>query len=232
MKTISAIGIASQVEMQLLVCFLPMFTLILTYCREKSNSMSETEVKEQIIESATKYFSRYGFHKTTMDEIAKNIHKAKGVLYYYFKSKEELFKEVLKKELGTLKEALLKIVNSKKNALAILTDYMLTRFKLLSNAVNYHETLKADFFEKYLFVKDVRDDFDSFEQAQLTTIIEKGNKEGYLNVNDVGPTVDVAMMIIKSIEIPLFLQEKYEMYENTLRDLINMITNSLTAQTK
>lgn len=194
--------------------------------------MSEVEVKDQIIESATKYFSKYGFHKTTMDEIARNIHKAKGVLYYYFKSKEELFNEVLKKELGTLKETLLKIVHSNNNALSILTDYMLTRFKLLNKAVNYHETLKADFFEKYDFVKDVRDDFDSFEQVQLTTIIEKGNVEGYLNVKDIGPTVDVAMMIIKSIEIPLFLQEKYELYENTLRDLINMITSSLTTHTK
>ena len=189
--------------------------------------MSEADVKRQIVESATKYFSRYGFHKTTMDEIAKNIHKAKGVLYYYFKSKEELFNEVLKQELDRLKAALLKIVQSKKNSLAILTDYMLTRFKLLNMAVNYHETLKADFFEKYHFVKNVMDDFEKFEQVQLRAIIEKGNEEGYLNVRDIGPTVDVAMMIIKSIEIPLFLQDKYKEYENTLRDLINMITNSL-----
>ena len=194
--------------------------------------MPETDVRKQIVESATKYFSRYGFHKTTMDEIAKNIHKAKGVLYYYFRNKEELFNEVLKQELGTLKAALLKIVHSNNNSLTILTDYMLARFKLLNKAVNYHETLKADFFEKYNFVKDVRDDFESFEQVQLTTIIEKGNVEGYLNVKNIGPTVDVAMMIIKSIEIPLFLQDKYEVYKNTLRDLITMITNSLRAQTK
>ncbi len=194
--------------------------------------MSELDVKEQIIESATKYFSRYGFHKTTMDEIAKNIHKAKGVLYYYFKSKEELFNEVLKQELDKLKAALLKIVQSNNNSLTILTDYMLTRFKLLNTAVNYHETLKADFFEKYHFVKNVRDDFERFEQTQITAIIEKGNEEGYLNVKNIGPTVDVAMMIIKSIEIPLFLQDKYQAYENTLHELINMITNSLKVHNK
>ena len=189
--------------------------------------MSEIDVKSQIIESATKYFSRYGFHKTTMDEIAQNIHKAKGVLYYYFRSKEELFNEVLKQELDKLKIALLKIIQSDKNSLSILTDYMLTRFKLLNAAVNYHETLKADFFEKYHFVKDVRDDFERFEQIQLKAIIVKGNEEGYLQVKNIDPTVDVAMMIIKGIEIPLFLQDKYEEYENTLKDLINMITGSL-----
>ena len=194
--------------------------------------MLESDVRQKIIESATKYFSKYGFHKTTMDEIAKNIHKAKGVLYYYFKNKEELFNEVLKQELGKLKEALLKIVQSNNNSLTILTDYMLTRFKLLNKAVNYHETLKADFFEKYNFVKDVRDDFERFEQIQLTAIIEKGNEEGYLDVKNIGPTVDVAMMIIKSIEIPLFLQDKYKAYKNTLHELINMITNGLQVNTE
>ena len=189
--------------------------------------MAEADVRNQIIESATKFFSRYGFHKTTMDEIARNIHKAKGVLYYYFRSKEELFNEVLKQELDQLKSALLKIIQSDKNSLSILTEYMLTRFKFLNTAVNYHETLKADFFEKYHFVKDVRDDFERFEQVQLKAIIEKGNAEGYLKVEHVDPTVDVAMMIIKGIEIPLFLQDKYKEYENTLKDLIHMITGSL-----
>lgn len=190
--------------------------------------MADTDVRGQIIDSATKYFSRYGFHKTTMDEIARHIHKAKGVLYYYFKNKEDLFNEVLKQELAAVKTALLKIVNSKKNSLSILTDYILTRFKLLNNAVNYHETLKADFFEKYHFVKDVREDFESFDQNQFSAIIQKGNEEGYLEVRNVGPTVDVAMMIIRSIEIPLFLQDKYKEYEKTIHELILMITSSLS----
>ena len=194
--------------------------------------MPAPDVKSQIIESATKYFSRYGFHKTTMDEIAKNIHKAKGVIYYYFKNKEELFNEVLKQELGKLKAALLKIINSNNNSLTILTDYILTRFRLLNKAVNYHETLKADFFEKYHFVKDVRDDFDDFEQTQLTVIIEKGNEEGYLNIKNIGPTVDVAMMIIKSIEIPLFLQDKYKEYNHTLYELMTMLTDGLQPDNK
>jgi AcrR family transcriptional regulator len=79
------------------------YSLNLTQLQQQPNLMSEIEVKSSIIESATKYFSKYGFHKTTMDEIAKHIHKAKGVLYYYFKSKEVLFNEVLKQELNIVK---------------------------------------------------------------------------------------------------------------------------------
>jgi AcrR family transcriptional regulator len=194
--------------------------------------MSEKDVKNSIVESATKYFSKYGFHKTTMDEIAKNIHKAKGVLYYYFKSKEELFNEVLKQELSNVKTELSKIINSSKDYLTIIKNYFLTRLKLLSTAINYHETLKADFFEKYYFVKDVRDDFAEFEYTQLTMLFKKGNSEGRLDIKNVKSTVNVVMMLLNSIELPLYLQNKYHEYEKTIDELVTMIINSLRSYKK
>ncbi len=194
--------------------------------------MQETDVKNLIVESATKYFSKFGFYKTTMDEIAKHIHKAKGVLYYYFKSKELLFNEVLKQELGTVKAELSKIVNSDKDSLFILKDYMLTRLRLLHKAVNYHETLKADFFDKYHFVKDVRDDFVEFERTQLTSILRKGKKEGYLDIKNINSTVNILMMVVNGIEIPLFLQDKYTQFETTIDELATMIVHSLKTQKK
>ncbi|UCH13591.1 MAG: helix-turn-helix transcriptional regulator [Bacteroidales bacterium] len=194
--------------------------------------MSETDIKNLIVESATKFFSKYGFHKTTMDEIAKHIHKAKGVLYYYFKSKEELFNEVLKQELSNVKTELSKIINSGKDYLTIIKNYFLTRLKLLSTAVNYHETLKADFFEKYHFVKDVRDEFAEFEYTQLTLLFRKGNSEGRLDIKNVKSTVNMVMMLLKSIELPLYLQNKYHEYEKTIDELVTMIINSLRSYKK
>jgi AcrR family transcriptional regulator len=194
--------------------------------------MKKSEVESLIVKSATKFFSKYGFYKTTMDEIAKQIHKAKGVLYYYFKSKEELFNEVLKQELNTVKTALKKIVDTDEDSLIIFKEYFLTRLKLLHKAVNYHETLKADFFEKYHFVKDVREDFAEFERVQLTIILKKGKNEGYLDVKNVNSTVNIIMMVINGIEIPLFLQNKYAEYETTIDELSSMIMNSLRTHKK
>ena len=194
--------------------------------------MSEKDVKNLIVESATKYFSKYGFHKTTMDEIANHIHKAKGVLYYYFKSKEELFNEVLKKELSDVKTELSKIIDSGKDYLTIIKNYFLTRLKLLSTAVNYHETLKADFFEKYHFVKDVRDDFAEFEYTQLNRIFKKGTSEGYLDIKNIKSTVNMVMMLLNSVELPLYLQNKYHEYEKTINEMVTMIINSLRSYKK
>ena len=189
--------------------------------------MSEADVKNMIVKSATIYFSKYGFHKTTMDEIARHIHKAKGVLYYYFKSKEELFNEVLKQELNRVKKELSKITGSIEDSLTILKQYILARLKLLSKAVIYHETLKADFFEKYDFVKDVRDDFAEFERIQLTNIMLKGKKEGFLDFRNIDTNVTITLMLLNSVELPLFLQNRFDEFEESIEELATMVLNGL-----
>jgi AcrR family transcriptional regulator len=61
-------------------------------CEKKSN------VRDLILERASKIFLKFGFKKTTMDEIASLLHKSKTSLYYYFKGKEEIFKSIVKKK--------------------------------------------------------------------------------------------------------------------------------------
>lgn len=192
--------------------------------------MPGVDVKDQIVKSATLHFSKYGFHKATMDEIARYIHKAKGVIYYYFKSKEELFNEVLKQELNNVKTELSKITGSIDDSLIMLKKYILVRLKLLSTAVNYHETLKADFFEKYDFVKDVREDFKEYERSQLTKIMTKGRKEGYLDIKNIETNVNIMLMLLNSIELPLFLQNKFSEFEDTIDELATMVLNSLRSK--
>jgi len=63
-----------------------------------------TEKKGIIIQVAHKIFSRYGLIKTTVDEIAKTARMGRASLYHYFKSKEDIFREVVEKENQFLKE--------------------------------------------------------------------------------------------------------------------------------
>ncbi|HRS53631.1 MAG TPA: TetR/AcrR family transcriptional regulator, partial [Bacteroidales bacterium] len=182
---------------------------------------------------AKKYFSKYGYHKTTMDEIARHMHKAKSLLYYYFKNKETLFNEVLKYELNNIKQELKNITQSNIDAFDMIQQYLLVRFKLLNRAYNYQETLRADFFEKYDFVKDVREDFANFEKKQLKFIIQKSKEEANANISNINRSVNLILFILNSIEVPLYLQDKYEEFKDTIDELINFIIQGLkTATTK
>ncbi|MCK5136889.1 MAG: TetR/AcrR family transcriptional regulator [Bacteroidales bacterium] len=190
-------------------------------------TMQSSTVKSRIVNAAAIFFSQFGFHKTTMGDIARKIHKVKGALYYYFKSKEELYNEVLKQELTSVQLHLTEIVNSDGNPVEILERYAKTRLKLLNEANNYHETIKADFIERYGFVDDVRKDFEEFERSQLLTILSKGKEEGLLEFSDINSTVNLILMLLKSIEIPLFLQEEYKEYHRSIDELITMLSASL-----
>lgn len=49
------------------------------------------EKKIQIIKAAEKRFARHGLHKTTLDEIARDLRIGKASIYHYFESKDELY---------------------------------------------------------------------------------------------------------------------------------------------
>jgi TetR/AcrR family transcriptional regulator len=51
--------------------------------------------KKLIIEAAAKSFSLYGYKATTMDQVAKLANVGKGTIYTFFKTKEELFDEII-----------------------------------------------------------------------------------------------------------------------------------------
>ena len=75
----------------------------------------KTEVKEKIVQAAITTFSKYGYDKTRMDDIAKSANLGKGTLYLYFKSKEELFYAISENSIKELKEQLSRLFSKKED---------------------------------------------------------------------------------------------------------------------
>jgi AcrR family transcriptional regulator len=192
--------------------------------------MSIDNTKESILSVADKLFSRFGFHKTSMDEIAKIARKAKGSLYYHFASKEELFKEVVSIEMINLKNQLSFIVNnSDLTSSEKVKKYLVKRMEILNSAANYHETLKADFFEHFHFIDDLRTELDGWEKENLKKIIIQGAEKGeFTIIGDIDVLLEVFIMVIKGLEIPFFLQNKYVKYAPHFEGLIGILTKGLS----
>ena len=51
--------------------------------------------KEKILDAALHLFAQKGYHKTSISDIAVNADVAKGLVYNYFKSKEDLLLEII-----------------------------------------------------------------------------------------------------------------------------------------
>ncbi len=63
--------------------------------------------REQILKAAVTVFSTRGYRSTLVDEIAQEAGVAKGTLYLYFGSKEEMYLEAFRENVERLHEATL-----------------------------------------------------------------------------------------------------------------------------
>lgn len=191
--------------------------------------MTIDQTRESIVNVANRLFARFGFHKTTMDEIARIARKAKSSLYYHFASKEELFREVLISEISRLKGQLSVIVNDPGlPATEKMKLYLIQRMQLLHNSPNYHETLRADFYEQFHFIDDLRKELDEWEKENLGKIISQGEQSGeYILPANKEIIIEVLLMVMKGLEIPFFLQNKYDRYAPHFDSLISILHNGL-----
>lgn len=189
--------------------------------------MKQNRVRESIIETATPIFAKYGYHKTTMDDIAKKMHKAKGALYYYFTSKEELYTEVVGTELSVIEGHLYALCQKPLNPVELMKRYIKARLHLFNTAKNYHETIKAEFTDRYQFTDAPRKRFKLFEQQQIYSILQKGIREGRVGLSDITASTDLIAMLLQTMEVPLYLQNKYHNYHDTIEELVSLILNSM-----
>ena len=67
----------------------------------------ETEKRNQVLTLAKKRFERFGFSKTTVDEIAKDAGISKRTLYQEFENKEKILEELLMFEALSVRKAIL-----------------------------------------------------------------------------------------------------------------------------
>ena len=70
--------------------------------------------EQEIIEAAQKVFADYGYGKATMDDVAAKLNITRSALYYYYKSKEDLFVAVGEYDFQQYESELEKAIESAK----------------------------------------------------------------------------------------------------------------------
>lgn len=104
----------------------------------------EDLMRDKIIQGAKGLFQQYGLKKTTMDEIAKSIRMGKSSLYYYFKSKDEVFDAVLNDELMKLRSVVDKAVKKQSTLNEKLTVYANTYYDELIPRQTLYRVINSD----------------------------------------------------------------------------------------
>ena len=64
-----------------------------------SSQEKPQDSRDEILKAAIRLFARRGFHETSMSEVAREAHVSKALIFWHFKTKEELFLAVLNRLL-------------------------------------------------------------------------------------------------------------------------------------
>ena len=178
--------------------------------------------KEKIIETARNIFSRFGIKKSTMDEIAKKIRMAKSTLYHYFKNKEEIFMEVVKRESDTMKVKLKEAIEKSDTPQEKFRAYAQTRMYYLKELDNYYSTLTDAYLEFFPFTEEIRKDFNNFEMTALEGIFRDGINRGAFQMKSPPITAKMVTIAFKGFEYLMITKQEASDVEYQLDLLIDV----------
>jgi AcrR family transcriptional regulator len=79
--------------------------------------------KKLILKSARALFFKKGYNKVTVDEIAKTSELGKGSIYLYFRSKEEIYAQILLNDIDNFNQQISVLSDRKNSASDLLVEF-------------------------------------------------------------------------------------------------------------
>ena len=182
---------------------------------------------ELIVDVAQRLFAKYGFKKTTIDEIAHSAHIAKGSIYYYFDSKEDIFRAVLDKENRLWSQKVREVINRASTPQEKLRAYLVTRMKYLSKLTNFYSALREEYLEHYSFVENIRKKYFREEIEIVKAILKEGTEKRVFQIEDLELMAFVIVATLKGLEYSWTMEIPTPDIEKRIDLLLKVLFNGL-----
>jgi AcrR family transcriptional regulator len=185
--------------------------------------VNKEEFRRKIIVTAGTIFSRYGFKKTTMDEIARALKMGKSSIYYYFESKEEIFEAVVLHEANILRNELTTAIKSVESPVEKMRNYVFVRMRSFEKLSNYYNAIFDKNLDHFDFIENIRSKYDREELAILRLLLYHGTRRKIFNVKNSEFTALAVQTSLKGLEVPLFWQKKKVNIEDRLNGILDVL---------
>lgn len=167
---------------------------------------NKTKVREKIIDVARAVFAKYGYKKTTMDDIAIGAQKGKSSIYYYFKSKEEIYEAVVETESRLLFDDILRKIDQPIPAKEKFRLYVFTRLNKIRELTNFYDVIENNFIRSLDFIESLQQKYHKKEISILQNILYEGVKSREFNIQDTEIAAIALVTAIKGLEAPLIIK--------------------------
>ena len=178
-----------------------------------------SKIIEKVIPCARKLFRKYGYKKTTVDEIASGIYISKKTLYSVFPSKEEILRETIWRDTVEVVRAFNDTIPS-----GYQSDTILLSFCRYIFTDRIKQGKNGYFWGLYDNDKDInRASFEAVKRV-IKTIYDDGSQKGFFKPADSNFATEIIVSIIAtSVKNFHLSKEPLRMFNDTL----NMIADAV-----
>jgi TetR/AcrR family fatty acid metabolism transcriptional regulator len=184
---------------------------------------------QAIQQAASKVFSEKGYHRATIDEIARRANIGKGTVYEYFASKEELFHEVIRSGVEYYMRSLRVHLVKKGTVYERLERLYKHHVQMIATQNEIKEILSNEFGKIPDQLKKWMGQKHEELIDQLQAVIEKGIESG--EVRPVHPRI-AAHMVLNGVKVlHWYAANPVETMESVMQEELRIIWAGLSPPT-
>ncbi|MNK76705.1 division inhibitor protein [compost metagenome] len=189
---------------------------------------SDHDVRHQIVEAATEYFTLYGFEKTTVSDLAKAIGFSKAYIYKFFDSKQAIGEVICGNRLNVIMTVVDQAVADVESA----PERLRRMFKALVEAGSQlffqdsklYDIARMSASEAWPSAQN----YEAHIKGLVQQIVRAGREAGdFERKTPLDETVNAIYLVMRPYINPLLLQHNLKNAEEATPQLCNLILRSL-----
>jgi len=133
--------------------------------------------KSELLRAARTVFSCSGFHDATIDDIAAEAGVAKGTVYLYFQSKQDIYLAALRDGIKMLNDEMRTQAATRGSAKDRLRNLIATKISFFHANLDFFQILQSELSRVEAAISQCRDLY--FEQVEIIeSVLQDGIQEG------------------------------------------------------
>jgi AcrR family transcriptional regulator len=188
------------------------------------------EKRDYILDTAKNMFARYGLRKTSIEEMARVSRVAKATIYKYYGGKDQVYMEVLRREMLEIVENVSSSVAQEALPEDKLTSFVKAKFRYMRKAINILN-LDREGIENILpSTKSIRNELFGHEVDIINSILEDGIERGVFSLNDPLLTARALAYALRGFELNWLIHQSEEEIDRYLDGLMKILFYGLVSK--
>lgn len=168
-----------------------------------------------------------------MEDIARAIGKSKSALYYYYKTKEDIFEAVVLREVDDQRAQVVEVVKKVDLASDKFRVLFISMLEGIKQKANKFSIMKAEMNETHFLIESILKQRDAYVEEQLKDILILGISQQevkMMNNAEMSTWAKMVNLIMRSMGNKIFSEEEYNLSPNQLSFLADTLFCGVAAK--